>query len=702
MMRVGSKPIEFELYVDENIPAQMSGDELRVKQILNNLLSNAFKYTAEGRVNLSVTAEDDDENEDRIVLVVSVSDTGQGMTKEQVAMLYDEYSRFNQEANRTTEGTGLGMNITRNLIQLMSGSISVESEPGVGSTFTVRLPQQRIDSGALGIEVAENLREFRAHSRAQMKRAQFTREPMPYGSVLIVDDVETNIYVAKGLLAPYRLRIDSAESGFAAIEKVRGGGKYDIIFMDHMMPKMDGVEATKHIRGMGYSEPIVALTANAVAGQADIFLGNGFDDFISKPIDLRQMNLVLNKLIRDKQPPEILEAARKHAGIKPHADDVNAQITEVFLRDTAKTLAALEAIAGHNGYSDEDNLRTYIINIHGIKTALANMGNMELSAVALKLEAAGRENKLDMIRNETPAFLLSLRAFADGLAPDEAGGADTSEGDAALLREKLLLIKQACEEYDESTAEATLKELRGGTWAQAVNELLSAIAEHLLHSDFDLAAEAAGDYSAGLSEAAETSETAEPPGIDVSKGLESCNGDQKIYMQILRAYTTNMRALAESVETVTPEDLPDYKTTVHGIKGASASVFAEEVSRLAGALESAAKDGDFDYIRDNNAALLEALRKQICSIESFVVSFENENPKPVKEKPDGGLLLELLAACKDYDMGRADEVMEEIAQFRYEAGGEFVEWLRERVCMVKFAEIEKRLPEFLEGEFKQL
>jgi CheY-like chemotaxis protein/anti-sigma regulatory factor (Ser/Thr protein kinase) len=279
----------------------MLGDMLRIKQLLNNLLSNAFKYSEAGKVTLSIATETSEERDDKIILVVSVSDTGQGMTKEQVDELFDEYSRFNQEANRSTEGTGLGMSITNNLISLMNGEITVESELGKGSTFAVRLPQGLIDSDVLGSEAAENLRRFRTDNRAHLRNVQISREPMPYGNVLIVDDVDTNIYVAKGLLAPYDLKVDSADSGFAAIEKIKNGNSYDIIFMDHMMPKMDGIEATKIIRESGYTEPIVALTANAVAGQLEVFLENGFDDFISKPIDIRQMNAVLNKLIRDKQ-----------------------------------------------------------------------------------------------------------------------------------------------------------------------------------------------------------------------------------------------------------------------------------------------------------------------------------------------------------------------------------------------------------------
>jgi len=425
MMRIGSKPIEFELSVDENTPAVLLGDELRVKQILNNILSNAFKYTAEGTVKLSVSTKSIEGSDREDMLVFRISDTGQGMTKEQIATLFDEYSRFNTDANRTTEGTGLGMSITRNLVLLMRGEILVESEPMKGSVFTVRLPQAKIGSDVLGRELTENLHEFRSSNNAQMKRVQITREPMPYGSVLIVDDVDTNIYVAKGLLAPYKLRIDSANSGFSAIEKIKKGKQYDIIFMDHMMPGMDGIEATKAIRALGYKQSIVALTANAVVGQADIFLGSGFDDYISKPIDIRQLNAVLNKLIRDKQPVGLHIAVRSNEKVgkevfpapapKP-GFSISLRFAEIFSRDAIKSLAALDVVYEKNNFRDADNMRAYLLHVHGMKGALAGIGKTDLADAAAKLELAAREGKVDAIASETPAFLDALRAFVAELA----------------------------------------------------------------------------------------------------------------------------------------------------------------------------------------------------------------------------------------------------------------------------------------------
>jgi HPt (histidine-containing phosphotransfer) domain-containing protein len=260
-----------------------------------------------------------------------------------------------------------------------------------------------------------------------------------------------------------------------------------------MMPQMCGIEATQNIRSMGYTRPVVALTANAVSGQADIFLGNGFDDFISKPIDVRQLNTVLNRFIRDKQTPEVIENAKRQAEEQSRqpADntakpDIDPRFAEIFVRDAAKSLAALDAIMEKQGEYSEDELRTYVIHVHGMKSALANMGKMDLSAVALKLEAAGREGKLDIVISETPAFLSSLRDYAEELKPkDEGSSGEISDENKTLLREKLIEIKAACEDYDEDTADKALVELRNTSWPQPVKDLLGTVEEQLLHSDFD-------------------------------------------------------------------------------------------------------------------------------------------------------------------------------------------------------------------------
>ena len=414
MMRIGSKPIEFVLSVDENIPAVLYGDELRIKQILNNLLSNAFKYTEKGMVKLSVSVKSENKDKDsEVVLSFSVSDSGRGMTEEQINKLFDEYSRFDANTNHIIEGTGLGMNITQNLVSIMKGKISVKSEVNWGSVFTIHLPQKNVGSEVLGKELAENLQNFRTSGTKQIKRARIMLEQMPYGNVLVVDDVESNLYVAKGLMAPYKLSIETAMSGFEAIEKIKSGNIYDIVFMDHMMPKMDGVETVKNIREYGYGHPIVALTANAVVGQSEIFLANGFDDFISKPIDVRQLNTVLKKFVQHKQGREnnIVENAAQPG--------VNPKFLEIFARDAVKVLTVVEEIYQKIDQCEDEDIKIYTINVHGIKSSLAYIGEHSLSETALKLEQAGHSNDIAVISSETPTFLAELRGLIEKIEKNE-------------------------------------------------------------------------------------------------------------------------------------------------------------------------------------------------------------------------------------------------------------------------------------------
>jgi CheY-like chemotaxis protein len=299
-------------------------------------------------------------------------------------------------------------------------------------------------------------------------------------------------------MASYELSIDTAVNGFGAIEKIKNGSIYDVIFMDHMMPVMDGIETTKTIRGLGYKEPIVALTANALMGQAEIFLANGFDGFISKPIDIRQLNASLNKLIRDKQPPEVIEAARRQreaAELKKDAEkaasySIDPQLINIFARDAEKTVFELEALyEKHNAWNDDD-IHMYIVNAHSIKSALANIKETGLSGFASMLEQAGRGRDTALMITETPAFLNSLREIIKKIKSKEnysdSGAVDE---DKAYLKKKLLSIQEACASYNKKTAKNILGELRKKTWSRSTKEILNAITDHLLHSEFEEAAD---------------------------------------------------------------------------------------------------------------------------------------------------------------------------------------------------------------------
>jgi CheY-like chemotaxis protein len=263
--------------------------------------------------------------------------------------------------------------------------------------------------------------------------------------------------------------------------------------MDHMMPKMDGLEATKQLRKMGYTKAIVALTANALTGQAEMFLKNGFDDFISKPIDIRQLNVTLNRLIRDKQPSEVIEAAQKEKAEmekrqepKSGFQQADSQLAKIFARDAEKAVSIIQDSIQKN-LNEEKDLQMYIINVHAMKSALANIGERDLSNIAFRLEQAGREKDINVLLSETDVFLGKLNKVINEIKNKEEKNELTEDSEDAiiLLKDKLQIIKDACAELDKKVIKNILNELRTKIWSQKTNELLSSIDEHLLHSEFD-------------------------------------------------------------------------------------------------------------------------------------------------------------------------------------------------------------------------
>jgi signal transduction histidine kinase/DNA-binding response OmpR family regulator len=499
ILRQGGKPLEFELTIDENTPSVLLGDEIRIKQALNNVLSNAFKYTDSGKISFGITyelAEDDS-----LVLVFTISDTGHGMTAGQVNKLFEEYSRFLTQAERGAVGTGLGMSITKKILDLMDGAIYVKSEPGVGSVFTIKIPQQYVKGSTLGSETAGKLRQFRTELKSSILNEKFIREYMPYGSVLVVDDVESNLFVAKGLLLPYGLSVDTAINGPEAIARVKSGMVYDMILMDHMMPDMDGIETARRIRGLGYKNPIVALTANAMQGQAEMFLANGFEGFISKPIDIRQLNLTLNRLIRDRHSKSVVESARKQKSDSAKLPPVpyTAELAQMFARDAELAADTLQAVLGRLYAPLDGDLTLYTVNIHALKSILANAGEAELSDAALRLEKASLAGELNVIAEETESFLAGLQAVIKKLrCKEEYGEFELSDDDKQFLSEQWAILRSACLTYDKRLAKETLRGMRGRKLPRKVMDTLDAVSEHLLHSDFEEAAaiaerEAGGD-----------------------------------------------------------------------------------------------------------------------------------------------------------------------------------------------------------------
>jgi CheY-like chemotaxis protein len=275
---------------------------------------------------------------------------------------------------------------------------------------------------------------------------------------------------------------------------IKEGNIYDVIFMDQMMPVMGGIEAVQTIRDMGYTAPIVALTANAVVGQMDKFLTSGFDDFISKPIDPRRLNVVMKKYVRDTQPPEVLEKARalintdgtQTAEEKPKST-VRPHLADFFVRDAAKAVPILQSIINKNGRYSEDDYHAYANCTHAMRTALLNIGEVDLSVVAGTLEQAAKEKKTDRIFIETPAFLSKLRVVITNMTPPEGDNENenVTEADYEILRKELLTVITACEEYDKKTAKDSIMDLREKPWPHTVKEQLGTMSEALLSGDFD-------------------------------------------------------------------------------------------------------------------------------------------------------------------------------------------------------------------------
>jgi len=356
---------------------------------------------------------------------------------------------------------------------MMDGKIEARSEPGVGSTFTIRLLQQPTGDGPLGSELAGRLGNFMSVTRKN--RARLAREYMPYGRVLVVDDVEANVFVAKGLMKPYGFEPESAANGYEVLAKVRAGEVYDIIFMDHMMPGMDGAEAARILREEGYVQPIVALTANALAGMEEFFIKNGFDGFITKPIDLTQFDHLLNTYIRDKQPPEVLAEARRNRPQSGGAIGDDALISQLKGLSSLEVESALNAMSGMGDlYIDtvrlmtrllperigrldrflRADLRAFFIEVHGLKSVLKNIGSVPLGNAAAELERAAMVNDRLYCGEKYPVFREGLVGLESELRTVlERKTASVTEGaDASSLASVLAETKAAAEAYDRDRA----------------------------------------------------------------------------------------------------------------------------------------------------------------------------------------------------------------------------------------------------------
>lgn len=280
--RMGDKPLQFKTSFDPTIPTVLYGDHTRIKQIILNLLTNAVKYTKEGYINFKV---DSVIKEDVCRLIISVEDSGIGIKEENINKLFSKFERFDLEKNITIEGTGLGLAITKKLVDLMNGKIVVQSTYGEGSRFTVAIDQKIVKTPTITIKDQNEQKEVKAFDVSGKR-------------ILVVDDNKLNLKVAARLLKEYNVEIETIDSGFECIEKIKAGQTYDLILMDDMMPKMTGTETIAKLKQIeGYNIPTIALTANAISGMKEKYMKAGFDGYLSKPIDKLELNRIINDFL---------------------------------------------------------------------------------------------------------------------------------------------------------------------------------------------------------------------------------------------------------------------------------------------------------------------------------------------------------------------------------------------------------------------
>ena len=293
--RIGDKPIDFKLNIAEDIPYELNGDKGKVKEIINNLLTNAIKYTNEGEINLTIKCVND-LNKNISNLIITCRDTGRGIKKENISKLFTKFERLDIEKNTTTEGTGLGLAITKALVDMMGGNINVQSQFGQGSIFIINLPQKisKISKPMTEEELMDTARKLYSNKidTTVIKNDSNTNNTSNYGNkkILIVDDNKLNIKVAKRALQDFNFEIDEAEDGTICLDKVSSGKVYDLILMDIMMPNMSGETALKKLKeNKDFNTPVIALTADAVAGAKEKYVSEGFVDYIAKPFSRNQI-----------------------------------------------------------------------------------------------------------------------------------------------------------------------------------------------------------------------------------------------------------------------------------------------------------------------------------------------------------------------------------------------------------------------------
>lgn len=390
MPRIAEKPIELKTNFAEDIPDTLYGDSGKVKQVITNILTNAAKYTEKGEINFNVSCVND---KNTCNLVISVRDTGRGIKKDQIDKLFNKFERLDEDKNTTTEGTGLGLAITKRLVEMMGGKVVVQSDYGEGSTFTIYLKQ----------EIRNGLYENK-------KNEEIEKTTYDNCKVLVVDDNKLNLKVATKLLSGYKLNITCIDNGFECLDRIKNNEKYDIIFMDIMMPKMGGVETLKKLKELEeFDIPVIALTADAISGKSEKYIHVGFSGYLSKPIDRVELSNTLHNILSkkiEKDEVDVEQVIEEKGGnmekdvqyLKDNGIDVDASLELLgdidmyndtlndFITESSERLPRMEDA------KKSIDMANYAIDAHAMKSDSKYLGFTKLAELSLNHELKGKDN----------------------------------------------------------------------------------------------------------------------------------------------------------------------------------------------------------------------------------------------------------------------------------------------------------------------
>ena len=451
--RAHKKNLEIILKADPKIPSDLWGDELRIKQVITNILTNAVKYTEKGSITMS--ADFSWVDNDTINLSIAIKDTGAGIKKENLDKLFETFTRIEEKKNRNIEGTGLGLNIAKMLVSLMNGTIDVESTYGEGSVFTVTIPQKvlsyenigdlRKKSVLLNKEDSTGTTTDSDTSKAPRSSPSVAAFTAPDVRILVVDDNEMNLAVIKGLLKRNLVKLDTALSGRKALELAKET-TYDVILMDHMMPELDGIETLNLLRAddssMSKDTPVIALTANAIAGSHDMYISYGFNDYISKPVDSNQLEQTLMHFIDRKKitaaTQSVDETSPNNADVTPDSNIsieggtntmadrptniIDKEVGLHYCGDSEELYDIIIATYYEQGldyvkqvkeFYEARDWHNYRIVVHALKSSSKNIGAVNFSEESLKQEMAAKEENEAFITSTYDAYYDNLLSLMD-------------------------------------------------------------------------------------------------------------------------------------------------------------------------------------------------------------------------------------------------------------------------------------------------